>query len=282
MLTDDELDRWGDVARKLYVPFHDDGIISQFEGYGELDEFDWEGYRNKYGNIQRLDRILEAEGESPNRYKVSKQADVLMLFYLFSSEELTQLFEQLGYDFDPKSIPRQIDYYLQRTAHGSTLSWVAHAWVLARANRRKSWRLFESALDSDIADIQGGTTPEGIHLGAMAGTVDLLQRCYLGVEPRGGILHVNPALPEDLWRLVTTIRYRGHTLDVDVESDTMRIASRQETADPITIGYRGRFRQLSPGSLACFRLVSRAKRHDEDEQRCEAHVQTAPARQAAE
>jgi alpha,alpha-trehalase len=29
------------------------------------------------------------------------------------------------------------------------------------------------ALDSDLADMQRGTTPEGIHLGAMAGTVDL-------------------------------------------------------------------------------------------------------------
>jgi hypothetical protein len=29
---------------------------------------------------------------------------------------------------------------------------------------------------------QGGTTAEGIHLGAIAGTVDLLQRCYSGLE----------------------------------------------------------------------------------------------------
>ena len=41
-------------------------------------------YRERYGNIQRLDRILRAEGDDPNRYKVSKQADVVMLFYLFS------------------------------------------------------------------------------------------------------------------------------------------------------------------------------------------------------
>jgi hypothetical protein len=34
----------------------------------------------RYGNIQRLDLILEAENDSANRYKVSKQADVLMLF----------------------------------------------------------------------------------------------------------------------------------------------------------------------------------------------------------
>jgi trehalose/maltose hydrolase-like predicted phosphorylase len=28
-------------------PFHGDGIISQFEGYDELEELDWEGYRER-------------------------------------------------------------------------------------------------------------------------------------------------------------------------------------------------------------------------------------------
>ncbi len=57
-----ECDRWEDVNRKMRVDFHDDGIISQFTGYDDLAEFDWDGYCERYGNIQRLDRILEAEG----------------------------------------------------------------------------------------------------------------------------------------------------------------------------------------------------------------------------
>jgi len=32
-LSAEEIARWGDISRKMYVPFHDDGIISQFEGY---------------------------------------------------------------------------------------------------------------------------------------------------------------------------------------------------------------------------------------------------------
>ena len=54
----------------------------------------------RYGNIQRLDLILEAENDSANRYKLSKQADVLMLFYLFSAEELARSLARLGYAFD--------------------------------------------------------------------------------------------------------------------------------------------------------------------------------------
>src|SRR5690606_24314575 len=102
-LSDEEIALWDRISRKLYVPFYD-GIISQFEGYERIEEFAWEGYRAKYGDIKRLDRILEAEGDSVNRYKASKQADVLMLFYLFSSEELESVFTRLGYPFPHESI----------------------------------------------------------------------------------------------------------------------------------------------------------------------------------
>jgi len=265
-LTTGEIERWHEISRKLRVPFHGDGIISQFEGYGELLEFDWSGYTERYGDIQRLDRILEAEGDTTNRYKLSKQADVLMLFYLFSADELKLLFEQLGYPFDGDTIPRNVAYYLERTSHGSTLSRVAHAWVLARSDRPRSWHLFQAALDSDIADIQGGTTAEGIHVGAMAGSIDLVQRCYLGIEVRGNVLHFDPSLPPDLRLVASRLRYRRHTLDVEVDHTALRISSRAQTAAPITIGYRGRFRDVTPGDTYEFRLLTPEER-DRDENR---------------
>ena len=197
----DELALWDLVSRKLRVPFLDNGVIAQFDGYGDLLELDWAAYRARYGDIHRLDRILESEGDSPNNYKVSKQADVLMLFYLFSADELRVLFARLGYSFGAETIARTIDYYLHRTSDGSTLSRVAHAWVLARSDRAKSWRLFREALLSDVEDIQGGTTREGIHVGAMAGTVDLLQRCYTGLTLREDVLWINPRLPHGIHRL---------------------------------------------------------------------------------
>ena len=43
-LTDEELARWDHVSRRMFVPFHD-GVISQFEGYDELAELDWDSYR---------------------------------------------------------------------------------------------------------------------------------------------------------------------------------------------------------------------------------------------
>ena len=247
-----ELDRWESISRRMRVVFHDDGIISQFEGYEALKEFDWEGYAAKYGDIHRLDRILEAEGDSVNRYKASKQADVLMLFYLFSAETLGALFERLGYPFDGDTIPRNIEYYLHRTSHGSTLSNVIHSWVSARSDRERSWRLFTAALRSDLEDVQGGTTPEGIHLGAMAGTVDLVERGYTGVELRRDTLHFNPALPDRVRALRIQLSYRGQTLAVEIRDGTLAVRSTRSDRGPIRISCGDEVRELRPGEVVRF------------------------------
>ncbi len=169
-------------------------VISQFTGYSDLAELDW----SRYPGVRRLDRVLEAEGDSPNRYQASKQADVLMLFYLLTAGELLEILGRLGYPADPEMIPRTVHHYLARTCHGSTLSAVVHGWVLARSDRAGSWQFFTETLTGDLSDVQGGTTAEGVHLGAMAGTLDLVQRCYLDLRIRRDSLHLNPLLPEQL------------------------------------------------------------------------------------
>ncbi len=253
-LTQEEIDHWQELSRKMRIVFHEDGIISQFEGYEQLEEFDWEGYRKKYGDIHRLDRILEAEGDAPNRYKASKQADVLMLFYLFSSEELGQLFEQLGYPFEYETIPKNIEYYMKRTSHGSTLSRVVHSWVLARSDRARSWQLFNEALESDIADIQHGTTAEGIHLGAMAGSVDLMQRAFTGLETRGDVLRFNPSLPEELKRLCLQIHYRRHLMELEISHTEVKIRTVTGSPGPVKIGFRDQVCELWEGETKEFPL----------------------------
>lgn len=251
-LTGEELERWDAITRRMVVPFHGDRIISQFSGYEDLEEFDWEGYRRRYGDIHRLDRILEAEGDTPNRYKLSKQADVLMLFYLLPAEDLRALLEQLGYPWDPDLITRTTDYYLHRTAHGSTLSNMVSSWVLARIDRPRSWIYFTRALESDISDVQGGTVAEGIHLGAMAGTVDLVQRCYAGVEVEGGVLRFDPNLPDELPSLRFEMDHRGVRLHVRVTSSELHLTARPGPGIPIHVAVGGEQVRLSPGdTFAC-------------------------------
>lgn len=253
-LRQEELQRWDDVSRRMRLVFHGDGILSQFEHYDRLQEFDWDAYRKKYDDIQRLDRILEAEGDTPNRYQVSKQADVLMLFYLFSSEELGEIFKRLGYPFEYETIPRNIDYYIRRTSHGSTLSRVAHSWVLARSDREGSWRLFTEALKSDVEDTQGGTTPEGIHLGAMASTVDMMQRAYTGIESRAGVLWFNPCLPTAIGNLCLYVHYRDKSLTVRITDGKLVIEVTGVTPEPIRIGFKNEVYEVRQGQTREFAL----------------------------
>jgi len=263
-LQEEDLELWEEISRKMYLEFHDDGIISQFQGYDRLKEFDWEKYKKKYGNIHRLDRILEAEDDSPNNYKLSKQADVLMLFYLLSADELREIFDRLGYAFEYETIPKNIDYYLKRTSHGSTLSRVVHAWVLARSRRKQSWNLFCDALKSDVVDIQGGTTHEGIHLGAMAGTIDLIQRCYTGLETRKDTLRFNPALPEEVRELSFSILYRNHWLQVIITDKSLTVDSQRGNHGAITVEVDNNTRELEPGGTVEFSL-NRKKQGGQDD-----------------
>ena len=170
------------MSRRMFVPFHGDGIISQFEGYEELEELDWDAYRAKYGNIQRLDRILRAEGDDPDRYKVAKQADTVMLFFLFSATSCGGSSGGWATSYGPDTARKNIAYYDRRTSHGSTLSFVTHAGVSAALDPESSWERFLVALESDVGDVQGGTTKEGIHMGVMSGTLDLVQRSYAGTR----------------------------------------------------------------------------------------------------
>jgi alpha,alpha-trehalase len=254
-LTDEEIAEWDTITRRMRLVFHADGILSQFEGYDSLKEFDWDAYRHRYGHLYRLDFILEAEGDSTNHYKLAKQPDVLMLFYLFSSAELRTLFERLDYPFNEQTIPKNINYYYHRSAHDSSLSRVADSWVLARANRPGSWDVFMEALVTDVADIQGGTTPEGIHLGAMAGTVDVLQRCYTGIELRGDVLRLNPRLPTALRRLRLFVRYRGQSLLIELERDALRVQAMHCTAPSIRVAVNGETYELAASDTRVIALA---------------------------
>ena len=199
-------------------------------------------------------RIADADWFDIRTAKLSKQADVLMLFYLFSAEELGALFTRLGYPFDPETMRRNVAYYDSRSSHGSTLSRVVHAWVLARSDRPRAMSYFAEALQSDVSDIQQGTTAEGVHLGAMAGTVDLVQRVATGIEVTRDVLRFNPQLPPELERLDMRIRYREHSLDLRLTRTALTVRGRERGAAPIKLGIKNEVYEFAGGSTRVFQL----------------------------
>lgn len=238
-ITAAEVASWARLSRRMFVPFHGDGIISQFAGYGALRELDWDRYRRSYRNIERLDLILEAEGDSTNHYRLAKQADVLMLLYVLGEDQLVAFLDRLGYTVTPEQMAATVDFYLARTAHGSTLSRVAHASVLVQRDPEQAWATFREALDADLDDTQGGTTSSGIHLGAMAGTIDVVQRSFAGLRITRDALDFTPRLPAELRRVNFQVRYRDQLLSVHLAPDRLLVSAAPGDAAPVLVRVGG-------------------------------------------
>ena len=103
------------------------------------------------------------------------------------------------------------------------------------------------ALYSDVDDMQGGTTKEGIHLAAMAGTIDLLQRCYTGIELRDHVLRLHPLLPLELGLLAFSIRFRRHLVHLEFTPQLVRVSVDPDEGEPITVDVAGSIQPVRPG-----------------------------------
>ena len=122
-----------------------------------------------------------------------------MLFYLLSRRRArASCSTRLGYPLDRAAIPDHVDYYLARTCHGSTLSAVVHAWVLARAHRDQALEFLDRGRWPATSRTSRAAPPRKASTWPrMAGGADLLQRCFAGIEPRLDCLHVSPCWPTE-------------------------------------------------------------------------------------
>ncbi len=254
-LTNSEIIHWKNISKNLALKISPDGIIEQFGGYFKLKELDWDNYRQQYGDIHRMDRILKAENKSPDDYKVSKQADLLMIFYNLNERELTALVETLGYTLPKDYLKRNLDYYLARTSHGSTLSRVVHAHLAYKTgDRSMGWKLFMEALQSDLVDIQGGTTGEGIHCGVMAGTVYSVLKTFCGLDLSEGLPEICPDLPA-CWNSVHfSFRFRATIYQINLLRDKVEISAKKDGNENIIIHLCGEIYELQSNQKLVIRM----------------------------
>ena len=223
----DYLEKMDKIRHNLKLDFQDD-ILGQFEGYFDLKELDFDKYRQQYGNISRMDRILKAHNDSPDNYKVAKQADTLMALFNIRESDFLDIMKDLGYPItNPnKFISDNIQYYIQRTTHGSTLSRIVYSMLLLKVNDDKqAWKLFYEALTSDYYDIQGGTTAEGIHLGVMGATLNVVTSYFAGVDYRGDRLEINPHMPKQWKKITFNMLFKGINFSFEVTQDTITIVA---------------------------------------------------------
>ena len=185
------------------------GRYEQFDGYSRLAPAPLTGL----GHAPLAADVLVGR-ERVAGSQLIKQADVLMLHLMVPGE------------VGPGSLEANLDHYLPRTAHGSSLSPPAHALLLARAGRSDEARgLLSTALRVDLDD-QAGTTAGGLHVGAMGGAWQAFLFGFLGAQVVGEVLELDPRLPAH-WHDVE-VRFRVLSSDVRVRVDdgTVTLSSR--------------------------------------------------------
>jgi len=253
-IGNDEIEAWKEICSHMHINITQEGIIEQFDGYMELKELDWEQYRKKYGNIHRMDRILKAEGDTPDNYKVAKQADVLMTYYALSPVEVQQILEHNGYKVDDpiKMVRDNYTFYEPRTSHGSTLSKVVHSIISSYLHdgHETAWQWFTESLKSDIMDTQGGTTQEGIHCGVMGGTLDTVTRYFAGISFANEMLHVQPNLPSHWRSLELKVGFRNCLYSIVIDWNTVTVTLLESTEETVTVSIAGKKKTIGRGENA--------------------------------
>lgn len=212
-LTDEELARWQEVAENVII-LHDEesGLITQFEGFFDLKEVDWERYADRTQSMQVLLGI-----DGANAHQVLKQADVLMLLCLLRDE------------YDEKTWRANWDAYMPLTDHryGSSLGPSIHAWAACEMDRpEEAYEHFMLAARADLRDVRGNAG-DGIHAASAGGVWQAAVFGFAGLRLAGDGYEVTPTLPNHWRRLAFSFYLRGERHSVDIV--------REETGGDLTI-----------------------------------------------
>jgi trehalose/maltose hydrolase-like predicted phosphorylase len=154
--------------------------------------------------------------ERVSRSQIIKQADVLMAHHVLP---------EVG---PPGTLAHDMDYYLPRTAHGSSLSPAIHAGLLARLGRLDQAVAFlDIAQRVDLDDLTG-TTAGGLHLATLGGLWQALVMGFAGIRvigPDDDALVMDPHVPEDWGELRLRIRWHGRILQLRCRTDRVHVRS---------------------------------------------------------
>lgn len=199
-----EQEEWSAVAAGLYCPKPNEaGIIEQFEGFFDLDDYPLPKHERFRAPISRL-----FDWDKINRLKLIKQADVLMLPFLFPER------------FSDATLAANYRYYEPLTDHGSSLSPAVHAALAARLGLREdAERYWRQSLWLDLSNVMANSSL-GVHPACMGGTWQALLSGFLGVNfderqpapaPQAG-----DRLPSR-WRAVELrLKWRDRSIPVEV------------------------------------------------------------------
>lgn len=231
-LTKAELDRFEEIAGKIYLPADPErGIALQQDGYldKEIAPVDTLGDEDRPLNQNwSWDRIL--------RSCYIKQADVLQGFFFFED------------DFSDEELKRNFDFYEPLTVHESSLSPCVHT-ILAQTlgYEEKAYEMYLRTSRLDLDDYNNDTE-DGCHITSMAGTWMSVVMGFGGLRHREGELFLNPSLPSAWKGYSFMVMNSGEPLKVSVGKAGAVLENRGGKTMKVMMG--------RPGSAAALELAA--------------------------
>jgi trehalose/maltose hydrolase-like predicted phosphorylase len=113
--------------------------------------------------------------------------------------------------------------------------------------KETGWDMFLDALRSDLVDIQGGTTGEGIHCGVMAGTVYDVIATYGGLDLKGEFPILDPDLPAHWTGLQFKFSFKGIHYQVAIKDGEVKISAQNAGKEKIKVHLCGKPAVLQSG-----------------------------------
>jgi alpha,alpha-trehalose phosphorylase len=205
-VTSAELDQWRAAADAVAVPYDERlGVHPQAERF--TDHARWDFARTPR---ERYPLLLHYPYGELYRKQVVKQADLVMALY------------RRGDAFTPAEKARNFAYYEELTVRDSSLSSCIQAVVAAEVGQLDlAYDYLGEAALMDLADLEHNTR-DGVHVASLAGAWIALVAGFGGMRELGGELAFAPRLPPALHRLCFRVMWRGQTLRVTVNHETVR------------------------------------------------------------
>ena len=224
--TEQQKTEWEQFLREIYLPVpNEDGIIPQDDTFLDKEELpDIRKYREA---PVRQTVLRDYSRKQIEEMQVLKQADTVMLLNMFPTL------------FSPEVVRKNVRYYEARTIHDSSLSYCAHALACAAIGEKKlAWKYFQNSLHIDLND-RAPDSVDGIHGAAMGGIWNCVEQGFAGISFFGGVLSVNPHLP-DHWKSVEiTLQVQGKPVLVKVTHTEVEVTTPTTEGDELAVAVGG-------------------------------------------
>ncbi|MFK5632972.1 MULTISPECIES: glycoside hydrolase family 65 protein [unclassified Ornithinimicrobium] len=220
-LQDEELGAWTRAADHMHIPYDETvGVHPQDSHFLEREVWDLDATP-----ADRRPLLLHYHPLVIYRFQVLKQADVVLALYL------------AGDQFSTAEKIADFDYYDPITTGDSTLSAVVQSIIAAEVGHRDlALRYFYDGCFVDLADRHGNTT-DGVHVASAGGVWSALVGGFGGMRDHGGVLTIDPRLPQEWTAITWRMRWHGSRLRVRLAQSALTLTV--EEGEPVVVSVRG-------------------------------------------